>query len=142
MLVDGLRNISLIYEGLCLCQFMKDFAFVKPGIYRFTLWYGNLNSRTLVCKENYIHYLFDAHSAFCCARSFASFGCPYYVLYLSRGFIASDDICKRDRLLYLGNCFNNCFAILTRASFCSFIRRWGIHLALILLIFKSQLRLV
>ena len=47
--------------------------FVKPGIYRITLWYGNLNSRTLICKENYIHYLFDAHGAFCYAMSFAGF---------------------------------------------------------------------
>ena len=44
------------------------------------------------------------------------------------------------RLLYLGNCFNICFAILTKANFCSFITRWGIHLALILLIYKSRLR--
>ena len=29
---------------------MKDIAFVKPGIYRLTLWYD-------ICKENYIHYL-------------------------------------------------------------------------------------
>ena len=124
---------------------MKDLAFVKPGIYRFTLWYGSLNSRTLICKENYIHYLFDAHGAFCYARSFASFGCPYFVPYLSLvkvnpRLIASDDFCER--LLYLGNCFNNCFAILIRASFCSFVRRWGIHLALILFIFKSCLRIV
>ena len=48
----------------------------------------------------------------------------------------------KDRLLYKGNCFNNCFAILTRASFCSFVRRWGIHLALILLIVESRLRIV
>ena len=33
---------------------MKDTAFVKPGIYRFILWYGSLNSRTLICIENYI----------------------------------------------------------------------------------------
>ena len=85
---------------------MKDIAFVKPGIYRFTLWYGNLNSRTLVCKENYIHYLFAAHGAFCCARSFASFGCPYFVLYLSLGLvkvnsrlIAGDDIYERSIVL-------------------------------------------
>ena len=81
---------------------MKDIAFVKPDIYRFTLWYGNLNSRTLICKENYINLLFDAHGAFCYARSFASFGCPYVVLYLSLGLlkvnpclVASDDICER-----------------------------------------------
>ena len=49
---------------------MKDIAFVKPSIYRFTLWSGNLNSRPLICKENYIHYPFDAHGAFCYARSF------------------------------------------------------------------------
>ena len=48
----------------------------------------------------------------------------------------------KDPLLHLGNCFNNCFAILTRASFCSFVTKWGIHLALILLIFKSRLRVV
>ena len=81
---------------------MKDLAFVKLGIYRFTLWYGNLNSRTLICEENYIHYFFDAHGAFFYARSLASFGCPYFVLYLSLGLIKvnprlidSDDICER-----------------------------------------------
>ena len=86
---------------------MKDIAFVEPGIYRLTLWYGNLNSRTLICKENYIHYLFDAHSAFCYARFFASFGCPYFVLYLSLGLvkmnlrlIASDDICERSTVVF------------------------------------------
>ena len=74
------------------------FAFVKP---RFTFWYGNLRSRTLISKENYIHYHFDAHGVFCYARSFASFGCPFFVLYLSLGLvklnqrlIASDDICE------------------------------------------------
>ena len=51
-------------------------------------------------------------------------------------------IFAKDRLLYLGNCFNNSFAILTPASFSSFVMRWGIHLALILLIFKSCLRIV
>ena len=86
---------------------MKDIAFVKPGIYRVTLWYGNLNSRTLICKENYIHYLFDAHGAFCYARSFASFGCLYFVLHLSLGLvkvnprlIASDDICQRSIVVF------------------------------------------
>ena len=86
---------------------MKDIAFVKPGIYRFTLKCGNLNSRTLICKENYIHYLFDSHGAFCYARSFASSGCPYFVLYLSLGLvkvnprlIASDDICKRSIVVF------------------------------------------
>ena len=81
---------------------MKDLDFVKPGIYIFTLWYGNLNSRTLICKENYIHYLFGAHGVFCYARSFASFRCPYFVLYLSLGLVkvnphlmASDNICER-----------------------------------------------
>ena len=83
---------------------MKDIAFVKPGIYRFTIWYDNLNSRTLICKENYIHYLFDAHGAFCYARYFASFG---FVLYLSLGLvkvnpslIASDDICERSIVVF------------------------------------------
>ena len=83
---------------------MKDLAFVKP---RFTLWYGNLNSRTLIYKENYIHYHFDAHGAFCYAMSFASFGCPYFVLYLSLGLvkvnprlIASDYICERSIVVF------------------------------------------
>ena len=87
--------------------FMKDIAFVKPGNYRFTLWYGNPNSRTLICKENYIHYLFDAHGSFCYARSFAYFGCPYFVLYLSLALvkvnprlIASDDICERSIVVF------------------------------------------
>ena len=86
---------------------MKDIAFVKPGIYRFTLWYGNLNGMTLICKEYYIHYLFDIHGAFCYARSFASFGCPYFVRYLSLGLvkvnprlIASDDICERSIVVF------------------------------------------
>ena len=88
---------------------MKDIAFIKPGIYRFTLWYGNLNSRALICKENYIHvhYLFDAHGAFRYARSFASFSCPYFVRYLSLGLIkvnprliASDDICERSIVVF------------------------------------------
>ena len=79
---------------------MKDIAFVKPGIYRFTLWYGNLNSRTLICKENYIHYLSDAHGAFCYARSFASFGCPNFVLYLSLRLIGNDDICERSIVVF------------------------------------------
>ena len=86
---------------------MKDVAFVNPGIYRFTLWYGNLNSRTLICKENYINYLFDAHGAFCYARFFASFDCPSFVLYLLLGLvkvnprlIASDDICERSIVVF------------------------------------------
>ena len=86
---------------------MKDIAFVKPGIYKFTLSYGNLNSRTLICKENYIHDVFDAHGAFCYARSFASFGCPYFVLYLSLGLVKvnprlidSDDICGRPIVVF------------------------------------------
>ena len=86
---------------------MKEIASVKPGIYRITLWYGNLNSRTLISEENYIHYLFEAHGALCCARSFASFGCPYFVLYLSLGLvkvnpclIASDDIWERSIVVF------------------------------------------
>ena len=86
---------------------MKVIAFVKPGIYRFTLWYGNLNSRTLIYEENYIPYLFYAHGAFCYAWSFASFGSPYFVLYLSLGLkkvnprlIASDDICERSIVIF------------------------------------------
>jgi hypothetical protein len=74
---------------------MKDLAFVKLRIYRFSLWCGNLNSRTLIGKENYIHDLFDAHGAFCYARSLTSFGCPYFVIYLSPRLMASDDICER-----------------------------------------------
>ena len=88
---------------------MKDIAFVKPGIYRFTLWYGNLNGRTLICKENYmyIYYLFDAHCVFCYARSFTSFGCQNFILYLSLALvkvnprlIASDDICERSVVVF------------------------------------------
>ena len=91
-----------------LIPFMKDIAFVKPGIYRFALWYSNLNSRTLICKEKYIHYLFYAHGACCYARSFVSFGCPYFVLYLSLGLvkvdprlIACDDICERSIVVFM-----------------------------------------
>ena len=76
-------------------------------IYRFTLWYGNLNSKSLICKENNIHYLYGAHGAFCYARSFASFCCPYFVLYLSLGLIkvnprliANDDICERSIVVF------------------------------------------
>ena len=83
---------------------MKNLAFVKP---RFTLWYGNLNSRTLICKENYIQYHFDAHGAFCYARSFASFGYPYFVICISLGLVkvdprlvASDDICERSIVIF------------------------------------------
>ena len=36
---------------------MKNIAFVKPGNDRFSLWYGNLNSRTLICKANKLHTL-------------------------------------------------------------------------------------
>jgi hypothetical protein len=81
---------------------MKDIAFVKLGIYRFILWYDNLNSRTLISKENYKHDLYDVHGAFCYARSLTFFACPYFVMYLLLGLIkvnlrlrASDDICER-----------------------------------------------
>jgi hypothetical protein len=65
---------------------MKDLAFVKLG--RFTLWYGNMYSRTSIGKNNYIHDLIDAFvGAFSYARSLTSFGCPYFVVFLSLGFI-------------------------------------------------------
>ena len=73
---------------------MKDIAL------QITLWYGNLKSRTLICKENYIHYLFDAHGAFCYARSFASFGCPYFVVKVNLRLIASDDIFERSIVVF------------------------------------------
>ena len=120
---------------------MKDIAFVKPGIYRFTLWYDNLNSRTLICKENYIYYLFDAHGAFCYARSFASFGCPYFVLYFSLGLvkvnprlIASDDICERSIVVFR-ELFQQLFCDSHRSKFLLFCNE-------ILLIFESRLRIV
>jgi hypothetical protein len=43
---------SMVFEIFLL--FMKELVIVKLGIYRFTLWYGNWNSRTLISKENYI----------------------------------------------------------------------------------------
>ena len=95
---DGLRNISLIYEGHCLCKtwHLQIYSLVRQY------------SRTLICKENYIHYLIDAHGAFCYARSFASFGCPYFGLYLSLGLvkvnprlIACDDICERSIVVFM-----------------------------------------
>ena len=90
--------------------------------------------------------LVDAYGAFCYAKSLASFGCSYFVLHLSLGLVKVNPrlmmIFAKDRLLYFGNCFNNCFAILTRASFSSFVTKWDIHLALILLIFKSCLRII
>jgi hypothetical protein len=49
---------------------MKDLAFVKVGIYRFTFCYGK--RRALIGKENYMHDLFDAHDAFRYARSLTS----------------------------------------------------------------------
>jgi hypothetical protein len=115
---------------------MNELAFVKLGIYRFTLWYGNFNSRTLIGKEKKLTLV-------CYARFLTSFGCPYFVMYLLLWFIKVNprliisDVKKlfaKDRLLYLGNCFNICLEILTRASFGSFVRRWGIHLVHFLLI--------
>ena len=110
---------------------MKDFAFVKPGIYRVTLWYGNLNSRTLICKENYIHYLLDAHGTFCYERSLASFGCPYFVLYLSLGLvkvnprlIASDDICERSIVVFR-ELFQQLFCVSYPRKFLFFCKEMG-----------------
>lgn len=40
----------------------------------------------------------------------------------------------KDRLLYLGKPFNNCLAIFTRASFCSYEWDWSIHLKLIIIV--------
>jgi hypothetical protein len=86
---------------------MKDFTFVKLGIYRFTLYCGNLNSRTFIGKENYIHDLFDSHGAFRYARSLTFYGCPYFVMYLSLGLkmvnprlIASDNIWERSIVVF------------------------------------------
>ena len=51
--------------------------------------------------------LVDAHGAFCYARSFAAFGCPYFILYLSLGLvklnpclIASNDVCERSIVVF------------------------------------------
>jgi hypothetical protein len=85
---------SAVFEIFLL--FMKDNAFLKLEIYRFTLCCGNLNSR-----KKYIYDFFHAHGAFCYARSLTSFGCPYFIMYKSLGLIkvnprliASDDICE------------------------------------------------
>ena len=127
---------------------MKDIAFVKPGIYRFTLWYSNLNSRPLICKENYIHYLLDAHGAFCYERSFASFGCPYFVLYLLLGLvkvnprlIASNDICER-LIVVFRELFQQLFCDSYPSKFLFFCNEMGYPSGSILLIFKSRLRIV
>jgi hypothetical protein len=78
---------------------MKGFAFEKLGIYRFTLWNGNLNSRTLI--GNYIHDLFHAHGAFRYARSLTSLSCQYFVmLKVNPCLIASDDICERSIVVF------------------------------------------
>jgi hypothetical protein len=114
---------------------MKDLAFVKLGIYRYTLWYGNMNSRTLIGKENYIHDLLGAHGAFCFARSLTSIRCPYFVIYLLLGLmkvrtclIACDDICER-AIVVFRELFQQLFGDSYLSIFCSFVRRWGIHLA-------------
>ena len=60
----------------------------------------------MICVENYVHYIFLTHESFCYAMSLASYGCPYFVLYLSFELIKmnpclfnSDDICV-EGLLY------------------------------------------
>jgi hypothetical protein len=99
LLVGGFWNISLIY-----------LAFVTLGIYRFIIWYGNSNNRKLIGKENYIHNHFDAHCAFCDARSLTSFGCPYYVSFSAahKSEYGSSPVMifAKNRLWYWGNCFN------------------------------------
>jgi hypothetical protein len=87
---------------------MEDIAFVNLGIYRFTLYlYGNLNRRTLIGKEKYIHDLSDVHDEFCYAGSLTYFDWPYFVMYLSLGLInvktrliAGDDICERSIVVF------------------------------------------
>jgi hypothetical protein len=100
---------------------MKDLAFVKLGIHRFTLWYCNLNSRTWIGKETYIHDLFDAHGAFCYSRS--SFSCPYFVMYLSLGLMnvnlrlfASENICRRS----VGDSYLSKFLLFCKGMGCPF----------------------
>jgi hypothetical protein len=81
---------------------MEDVAFVKLVFYKYTLWYGNLKSRTLIGKEYYKHDPFDAHDVFSYARPLTAFCCPYFVMYLLLGLIkvnASDDICERSTVV-------------------------------------------
>jgi hypothetical protein len=86
---------------------MNELAFIKLGIYRFTLWYGNLNSRTLIGKENYIPDLFDAHGAFCYARYLTFIGCLYVLTILLFGGLINEnprliagDICERSIVVF------------------------------------------
>ena len=73
--------------------------------------------------------LVDAHGAFCYARSFASFGCPYFILYLSLGLvkvnpclIASDDICERSIVVFR-ELFQQLFCDSYPSKFFSFVTR-------------------
>jgi hypothetical protein len=77
---------------------MKDSAFVKPGTFRFTIWYGNLRNRTLIGKENNKHDHFDAHEAFCYFFLLPIFCYVLFSLVLikvNQCLIASDDIFER-----------------------------------------------
>jgi hypothetical protein len=88
LVIDGFWNISLIYEGL--------------GIYRFNLWYSNLNCGTLIGKEKLHTFPFWRSWCLNYAKSSTSFGWPYFVMHLSLGLIkvkprliASHYICER-----------------------------------------------